>query len=178
MREHDGGLRWIEDPALALLGLAVGLDPRRNQCTVLDVAVGWVVAIMSLAVTAIVTTIAPLGVASEFAVESLGGAGLTAMFAVVIGGVPLTIYGVPAAVALAVLLSVLRMRWEVVHLACFAALGAIVAWPAASLVDRPILEVLPYAIVAAVVGRLAGKRFAIARDGALRERLVARGDAP
>ncbi|MFC7430576.1 MULTISPECIES: hypothetical protein [unclassified Agrococcus] len=143
-------------------------DPRRHEFTILDLAVGWLVAALTVPVVAIV---------HEMALStSTGGpasaTGLIAVFAVLWGIPVLTVVGVPVAALAAFLLR--RVPWEAVHLLAFALLGAAGFVVLAVVVSPYALLLAPYGIVAAVVGRWSGGRFAIARVDAMRARALAR----
>ncbi|WAC66133.1 hypothetical protein OVA14_12750 [Agrococcus sp. SL85] len=133
-------------------------DPRRHEWRGGDIACGWVVGAVTLAVLSIV-----LGV--------LGGAAGAAIGAVAMmtGLVALSLYGVPVAIGAATLLRV--VRWEWLHLLAFAALGALGGALALSATTWTMHDPGTYALpagcgaITAVVARGVSRRRAIRTRG-------------
>lgn len=134
-------------------------DPEQHEWTAGDIAFGWAVGLGVLLAGSAVLGVVMAGSA----------AGFVLIYAAILGIPTHTLYGVPLAIAAATALR--RVRSEVVHLAVFAALGAL-GGVLAALVAQPFLGSGPYVVVPTVlVGTLTavGSR-ALAHDRAVRTR--------
>ncbi|SDH96829.1 hypothetical protein [Agrococcus jejuensis] len=129
-------------------------DPRRNEWTPSDIGVGWVAALMALAVVALVHGVVR---------GDPGGGVAWAVIMIVAGGCVLTIFGIPVAIGLSMLLR--RVRCEPVHLAAFLAAGLLGAWLLGTIFGGlgMFTFTAPYAVAASLTGRIVAKLWAVRR---------------